>query len=76
MILLDDFFWEAAVNGANILGERTAWLRFDLLDFLEPAAGDEQSSSLGVMWQHLAELADHVFQHVRRSVMKQWLQSR
>ena len=74
MILLDDFFREAAVNGANVFSQCTAWFCLDLLDFFQSAAGDKQTSCLGVMRQHLAELSDDVFQNVRWSIVKQRFQ--
>ena len=56
--------------------EGAARLSLDLLHLLQPAAGDEEPPGMGVMGQHLAELAHHVLEDVGRGVVEQGLQGR
>ena len=56
--------------------EGAAGLRLDLLHFLQPPAGDEEAAGVGVVGQHLAELAHHVLEDVGRGIVEERLQGR
>lgn len=49
----DYLLWEAAVDGVDVLLQRRPRLGLDLLHFLQPPAGHEQTASLAVVRQHL-----------------------
>lgn len=68
-VIFDNFLGVAIVDGVDVLCEGGARICLDLLNLLEAAAGDEESASLGVVGQDLAELADNVLEDVGRGVM-------
>lgn len=53
IITPDYLLGETAVDSVDVLLQRGARLSLDLLHFLQPPAGHEQTASLAVMRQHL-----------------------
>ena len=49
----DDLLGEAAVDVVDVILQRGAGLRFDLLELLQTPAGHKQPASLAVMREHL-----------------------
>lgn len=53
IITPDYLLRETAVDSVDVLLQKGARLSLDLLHFLQPPAGHEQTASLAVMRQHL-----------------------
>ncbi len=68
--LPDDFFRVAVVNGVDVLTERWIPLCIDLLYFPQPSTCHKQPTCRHVVWENLGELADYMFQDVRRRVLQ------